>query len=112
VDKVSLLEFVLFEYPLFEKTFVKKIKFLPIGSIYKVCLNRMILKKINNFKYKFNINLDLSWIDKLEHIIDKVILRIKKINLPDATYDLGLRDGMDSRLVAYFALEHKNTIFR
>lgn len=109
VNKDSLMEFIFFEYPLFEKTFLKSIKYVPLGSIYKFDLNRKILVKKQYYDYAFNIDPKFNikkGVKRLEVLINNAFRRIKKINPPNTVYGLGLSGGMDSRLISYYALKN------
>lgn len=110
INTVSVYEFVFFEYPLFEKTFIKSIEYLPLGTIVKIDLKSNSLMEIRYYDYRFQVNTNFKAqkvINELDKLFDKSIIRIKKINPPQSVYGLGLSGGMDSRLTAYYAVKHK-----
>ncbi|MHA1253039.1 MAG: hypothetical protein ACTSRP_23835, partial [Candidatus Helarchaeota archaeon] len=109
IDKEAIYEFIIFQYPLFEKTFIKKVKFVPIGTIYSFDLEDKILNEFTYFDYIFNINEYLdkdTFIENLEVLFKKAIQRIKRIFSFDTIFGLGLSGGMDSRLTAYFFVKY------
>ncbi len=109
IDKFSIVEFILFQYPLLEKTFIKSIKFVSLGTIYKFDLNKNQIEKIQYYDYKFTINSKINLencIDKLDELFTNSINNIKRLNTNDSIYGIGLSGGMDSRLVAYYAIEN------
>ena len=106
LDFQALFEFFLFEFPLSNKTFIKNIKFLPIGSIFHLDMNNNDLERISYSDYIFDINKKMrkkEVIKRLDKIFKIAIQNIKKINYNDVYYGLGLSGGMDSRLCAYFS---------
>ena len=58
IDLEALNEFLIFEYPLMDKTFIEDIKLLPLSSIYKI--EEGMLSKFNYWKYQLveDINFD------------------------------------------------------
>jgi len=110
VEVESIYEFILFEFPLFEKTFIKFIKFVSMGTIYKFDLNSNSLIKNQYYDYKFNITMSFNInniIFQLDRLFNNAFKRIKRMNPSDSVYGLGLSGGMDSRLVAYYAIKYK-----
>jgi len=105
IEIQGIYEFMIFECPLFEKTFIKTINFLSIGTFYKYELSSNSLEKKQYSDYTFkipsNFDVDKSF-DKLYNLYDNAIQRVKRLSPPEATYGLGLSGGMDSRMVAYF----------
>ena len=108
IDLEALNEFLIFEYPLMDKTFIEDIKLLPLSSIYKI--EEGMLSKFNYWKYQLveDINFDeKNAVEKLDFLFKQSILRIKKEYGENKIYGLGLSGGLDSRLVAYYGL-HNN----
>lgn len=108
VDNVAIYEFILFNYPLLDRTFIKKIELLPLASIYKIKNDK--LNKFSYWKYKFEENISFSEqkiLSDLYTLFNKSMSRIKKISGKGVVYGLGLSGGLDSRLVAYYAKEYK-----
>jgi len=106
IDIQSIYEFMIFECPLFEKTFIKTIRFLSIGTFYEFNITSHSLEKTQYFNYTFKIpdtfDVEENY-TKLDKLYEIAIQRVKKINPPNAVYGLGLSGGMDSRVVAYYA---------
>ncbi len=103
VDIDALNEFLIFEYPLLDNTFIMDIKILPLASIFT--LEKNVLSKFNYWKYQINENYhfeESESIKKLDKLFDQAMNRIKKLN-GNVIYGLGLSGGRDSRLVAYYA---------
>lgn len=103
IDIDAINEFLIFEYPLSDRTFIKNIKLLPMASIYS--LTNRKLSRFNYWKYKFQVNADFNEIDaldKLDTLLSNSLSRIASIN-PSRIFGLGLSGGRDSRLVAYYA---------
>lgn len=110
IDIDSIYEFIIFEFPLFENTFIRKIKTLPMGTLFKIDLNEKNLQKKQYFDYVFRINQNLTFekaIEKLNSLFEKSIERIIRINKKTTTYGLGLSGGMDSRLIAYYLIKNR-----
>ncbi len=113
VDINSIYEFLYFEYPLFDKTFIKTIKFLPLGTILKIEIDKNLIKKIQYYDYGFKIDKDLDLdyaINKLDILFNKAFYKIKTLFPPKTIFGLGLSGGMDSRLIAFYALKHNSEI--
>jgi asparagine synthetase B (glutamine-hydrolysing) len=108
IDSTALNEFLVFSYPLLDRTFIKNIKYLPLASIYSI--NNGELRKANYWKYQLieDKNFDKEKaIEKLDFLLSQSIERIRQIYGADKTYGLGLSGGYDSRLTAHYALKNK-----
>ncbi len=108
IDNEALTEFKHFKYPLFDRTFHKHIKLLPIASIYTLKRNR--IEKHRFWKYEFveDKNFDKNKaIKKIDILFDQSMKRIIKKHGENKTYGLGLSGGHDSRLVAHYAKKNK-----
>lgn len=113
IEIQSIYEFLYFEFPLFERTFIKHIKFVPIGTIFKINMNTLKFDAYQYSDYRFKIKPEIdpnSYINKLDNLLDKATKRIKALNTQDTNYGLGLSGGFDSRLVAFYALKNKLNI--
>ena len=110
LDYQALYEFFLFEFPLFDKTFIKKIKRVPLGSICYLNITNFEFKVDNYYDYIFKIDNNIRENEIIE-VIDKnfenAIQNIKNLNSRNTIYGLGLSGGMDSKLTAYFAKKAK-----
>lgn len=103
IDVDAVNEFLVFEYPLSDGTFIKKIKILPLASIYELKNENLI--KFNYWKYELVENKDFDEyeaVEKLDLLFYNSIMRIKLLN-QNKKFGLGLSGGNDSRLVAYYA---------
>ncbi len=108
VDVQSIKEFAIFIYPLFYKTIIKNLYFLPPASIGEYFFNdfNFKIKQYWDFKYKTNRSKTFNEaIDKLDYLFYKRMKQIKKRNDYKTTYGIGLSGGLDSRLVPYYALK-------
>lgn len=107
LDYNALKEFLYFSYPLYNRTFHEHIKKLPLASIY--LFNNEKLISSNYWKYELIEDKDFESeeaIEKLDKLFDKSIKRIIQIHGKNKTYGLGLSGGLDSRLVAHYALKN------
>lgn len=106
VDINAINEFLIFEYPLLDDTFIKNIKILPLASIYSITNNNIDKFHYWNYELVEDANFDLDdSIEKLDQLYDKSIKRIKSLH-GDVIYGLGLSGGRDSRLMAHYALKN------
>lgn len=107
VDIDAINEFLVFEYPLRNDTFINDIKILSPATIYS--FKEIKIQEFHYWKFElveeknFNENKAIETLDKLFY---KSMARIKTINGGEKTYGLGLSGGRDSRLVAYYALKN------
>lgn len=109
VDVQSIKEFPIFHYPLFYKTIIKNLYFLPPASIAIYYLDdfNFQIEQYWDFKYKPNKSITLNEaIDKLDCLFYKSMKQIKEKNDPKTIYGVGLSGGLDSRLIPYYALKN------
>lgn len=107
LDFVALGEFLMFEHPLLDRTFIKSIKLLPYATIKSFNLKYNQIRAINYWKYlpKSNSEFDIhSIFEKLDNLFKTSLKRIKALN-PSKSFAIGLSGGLDSRLVAKYAIE-------
>lgn len=101
IDIIALKEFLIFEFPLFEKTFHNDILWLPNASLWKYDLKSHTWKKKTYWDYIYG-DFEQLTIDNLDHLFTQSINRIKNSN-KNFRYGLGLSGGLDSRLTAFYA---------
>lgn len=108
-DQQAIAEFLIFGYPLFEKTFVKELHYLPLASLWNVD-GKLRLTKSQYWQYKLQIDNHFDAdkaIEELDTLMDNAIKRIKDMNSFNTLYGLGLSGGLDSRLIAFYAIKNK-----
>lgn len=107
-DNEAKLEFLLFNYPLGNKTLYKEIKIFPPASIVDIDLktNRLSVRKYHEFNIRHTSFQDKERI--LEELIEKLNNSIKLIENTEGSVLLPLSGGLDSRYLA--ALMKKNNI--
>jgi len=106
IDVQALVEFLIFEYPLFGKTFIRNVRNLPMASIYRYDCETNCLNTKSYGDYEFKVNSELNFeqsIEKFDQLFDKAMRRIKGMFPNDTVFGLGLSGGMDSRLIAHYA---------
>lgn len=105
IDMISVKEFILFGFSLFENTIIKHLKILPPASLVKIN-NDYIMNITNYFDRIFgdyeNLTIDEA-VEKVDAIIDDYFKEFKENNKPDTVYGVGLSGGLDSRLLPYYA---------
>jgi len=105
LDLTALAEFLLYEYAFLDRTFIKDIKLLRYGSL-TFFLHEHI-KTINYWDYKFKENKQFSKkksMKELDILFKQSIQRIHKLN-PNKEFLIGLSGGLDSRIVAKYAIQ-------
>ncbi|MGV8141085.1 MAG: glycosyltransferase [Candidatus Woesearchaeota archaeon] len=106
LDQTALAEFMLYEHVLTDRTFIKDVKLLPYASVIKFDFDEKItLLKYWSFQYapkkEFN---SVKSLEQLSALFIQSVNRIKLLN-QNKTFALGLSGGLDSRLVAKYALD-------
>ena len=95
------------------KYFIKKIKFVPLGTIIEYDYIKNHIATHQYHKYKINCRIITNIDEEIEYLnklLDSSIQKIKNLFDSNTHYGLGLSGGMDSRLIAYLALKHKMKI--
>lgn len=108
IDIQSIKELAVSNFPLFHKTIIKNLEFFPPASIGEFSLleGDFQIKQYWDYKYKpKNLDIDDA-IERLDHLLDNAMKQIKEKNDSKKYYAIGLSGGLDSRLVAYYALKH------
>jgi len=108
VDIQSVKEFVIFQQYLFNKTIIKNLEYFP-----PACTGEFLIKdrsfKVHHywdFEYKPNEDLTLKKaVKRLDIILNEAMKRIKQKG-KSLAYGVGLSGGLDSRLVAYYAVKN------
>jgi len=100
----ALIEFLIFEYPLYGHTFWNEVKWAPNASILRISPSNSE-KTLNQYwEYVFTSS-DHYNMNTLDRLFNKSIEQIIRIN-PNSTYGIGLSGGLDSRLVAKYAVNN------
>jgi asparagine synthetase B (glutamine-hydrolysing) len=109
IDKTAFAEFLIFQHPLLDRTFVRSIKLLPYATIKVFNLIQGTITDIKYWKYEFTTKEgfdSLIALKKLDMLLQQAMRRIHTLNY-GKDFLLGLSGGLDSRLVAKYALrEH------
>lgn len=105
VDKFAINQFLIFDYPLFDRTFIKDVKLLPLASIFSMQKGSVNIKKFNYWKYELkereNFNVDKA-VEDIDFLLNRSTQRIIDTFGRDKIYGLGLSGGYDSRLEAQY----------
>ena len=107
LDVVAMAEFLLYEYPFCDRTFLKDVKLLPVATIKMFDIGASKSRMIRYWQYIFNTdeNFDRERaFEKVDLLLRKSINRIKALN-PDKKFSIGLSGGYDSRLTAKYAVD-------
>ena len=107
LDSTALSEFLLYEHVFLDRTFIKDIKLLKYATIKKIRLNGGKSYELQFWKYDFNEDKSFNReeaMQKLDSLFRKSIQRIHLRN-PDREFLIGLSGGLDSRLVAKYAIQ-------
>jgi len=110
IDVQTLKEFVVFSKFFSGKTIIKNLNFFPPASICEFSLmNRTFeLKQYWDFRFQTDYTLSIDEaIERMDRALDNAIKQIKEKNNSNATYGIGLTGGLDTRLIAHYALKHK-----
>lgn len=105
IDKEAVIENLNLPYPLFFKTFIRNIYYLPPGclGVYNTTKFDLKINKYFNFCYQNSneIDIELATIN-VDKILNKLMQDIKK-ECGDVRYAVGLSGGLDSRVIPYYA---------
>lgn len=107
IDQTALAEFFLFEHILLDRTFLKNVKNIPYATIKKFDLKINQSQEKQYWQFRFqktqNFKRDIA-IEHLDLLLKKSTNRIKKLH-PKKRFAIGISGGMDSRLIAKYALD-------
>ena len=104
INKRFILENVLFNYQLFNESYIENIKLTPSNSFIKIINNKLYIKKHTNiedfFPFSYNKKISIDWL---------VELFVQEVNkyLPDDFYQQALTGGFDGRTLTACGLYHK-----
>lgn len=107
LDITALGEFLLYEHVFLNRTFINNIKILRYATLKKINLYKNLVEETNFWDYAFkkegNFNRKKS-MKNLDLLFKQSIQRIHKLN-PNKEFLIGLSGGLDSRLVAKYAIQ-------
>lgn len=109
LDETALAEFMIFQHTLQDRTFIQDIKVVPYASLISFVPKPEQMKHDHYWKYAFTDDDDYSEgesHEKLDQLLKQATKRIQDLH-PGKEFLLGLSGGLDSRLVAKYALEEK-----
>jgi asparagine synthase (glutamine-hydrolysing) len=109
IDVQAAKEQAVFTFALFHKTIIRDLRCFPPASIGQFSLqdHTFEIKQYWDFRYQPNEDLTINQaVDRLGHLLDDSIRRIRDRNGKDVTYGIGLSGGLDSRLIPHYALKH------
>jgi asparagine synthetase B (glutamine-hydrolysing) len=108
-DTQGIAEFLLFNYPLFGRTFLKDVSRAPMATIGTFRDDHLVLKRYWRVEairpQAMSVDLALRRLDCLLSEATELILRED----PAISFGLGLSGGMDSRVVAAFCVEQRRS---
>ena len=105
LDLTALNEFLLYEHVFLDRTFIKDIKLLRYANLKRFLYKNV--ETINYWSYRFKENTQFNKkksMKKLDLLFKQSMQRIHKLN-PDKNFLIGLSGGLDSRLVAKYAIQ-------
>lgn len=112
LDYDTILGFFIFGFTIGENTYVRNIKRFKFG--HKIHIDRFSVK----YTKIFDVNLDESnkadydvLIDEMDMLFDSATKKYIDYYGKNARYCLGLSNGMDSRLTAYYMKKYTDNIF-
>ena len=109
IDIQSLKEFVVFHYPLFNKTFIRNLEIFPPASAgtYDIIQEKFTIKKYWDLRYNVDEKKKLyDAVSELDMSIDSALSVIEKFNGRDKVYGVGISGGLDSRIIPFYARKH------
>lgn len=109
IDRHAIAQFLVFEYPILDKTFFKSVEYLPLSAYYEFNNENKEIVRSKYWEYLFEID-DAFDIDTgimtIDRCINNFFLEIKKLINSNCIFGLGLSGGIDSRVVAYYAKKY------
>jgi asparagine synthase (glutamine-hydrolysing) len=109
IDVQSVKEFLLFIYPLFNKTIIRGLEYFPPATLgsFSVRSNELETKQYWDYCFKANGSVDIDQSSYMMDLaFDRAFIQIKGKNKSGAVYGSGLRGGLDSRIIPYYALKN------
>ncbi len=109
IDVQSIKELLVLSEILYGKTIIKNSLVFPSASIGEFSLQEKLLDIRQYWDFEYSPRSDLSideTVERLDHLLDDAMRQIKEKHGPNTTYGLGLSGGLDSRLVAYYAVKN------
>ena len=111
LDIIALAEFLLYEHVFLDRTFIKDIKLLRYANLKQFSTKKNTSNNFYYWKYRFRssrLNKEQK-LEKLDSLFKQAAKRIHKLH-PNKKFLLGLSGGLDSRLVAKYAVQEGMTV--